>query len=230
MTGQKTWMRRVAAVGVLLVVASAVGAASASAASDSQAPKNDLLGLNALVSGVTDTLTKTPEGKPQLLGGVADGGLEGTVKKLPLLGGLLGGVVDGLGLGSADEPAPAAKPAAPAKPAVVPVKGSGKAESSNRPSMGPQMSPVGSTWTAPRNAGTVEPAGPKGMDGVGRGVAGTAVDIVRSLSSALPDTAAGKAGVGAAAVALIVLGGVAVAGAAGAAGAAGRRQLVGGAW
>lgn len=242
MTGHKTWMRRVATVGVLLVVASAAGAASASAASDSQAPKNDLLGLNALVSGVTDTLTKTPEGEPALLGGVTaaptgsqqgaatrpaavhtDESLSGTVKKLPLLGGLLGGVVDGLGLGSADEPAPAA-PATPVKPAA-PVKNSGKAESSNKPSMGPQMSPVGSTWTAPRNAGTVEPAG-----GPGRGVAGTAVDVVRSLSSVLPETAAGKAGVGAAAVALIVLGGVAVAGAAGAAGAAGRRQLVGGAW
>ncbi|MGQ0464403.1 MAG: hypothetical protein ACT4QG_03680 [Sporichthyaceae bacterium] len=237
-------MRRVATVGVLLVVASAAGAATA-AASETQAPKNDLLGLNALVSGVTDTLTKTPEGEQQLLGGVtaalagsqqgaaarsasADGGLDGTVEKLPLLGGLLGGLVDGLGLGSDEEPAAVAKPVAPAKPA--PAKAGVLAESVKKPVAGPEMSPDGSTWTMPRNAGTVEPAGGPDRGFLDGGGAGTAVDVVRSLSSVLPETAAGKAGVGAAAVALIVLGGVAVAGAAGAAGAAGRRQLVGGAW
>lgn len=238
MTGHRTWMRRVAAVGVVLTACSVTGAASASASS-SQAAQDDLLGLNRLVGGVTAALTGPQEeasaaGQTQSAAPAArtDEGLSGTVEELPLLGPVLAPVVEELPLlGSSDAPAAPAIPApvaranpAPTKPA--PLENAGKADSAQRPISRPEMSPVGSTWTAPRNVGTSREPSPAS----GGGVSGAAADVVRSVSALLPESATGKAGVGAAAVALIVLGGVAVAGAAGAAGAAGRRQLVGGAW
>lgn len=238
MTGHRTWMRRIVTVGAVLTVCSVAGAGSASASSPST-QQNDLLGLNALVGGVTAVLTGPQSGAAARPAGesttttkvTTDGtGLAGTVEKLPLVGPLLGSVVADLGLGDTEKPAPAvvapekpAKPAAPAAPA--PVKNDGKVDREKSPIAKPQMSPVGSTWTAPRVGTVDEPAGgPLG------GVAESAAEVVRSVSALLPETTAGKAGVGAAAVGLIVLGGIAVAGAAGAAGAAGRRGLVGGAW
>jgi hypothetical protein len=243
MTGRRTWVRRVATVGVVLTVAGVAGAGSASASSSTAATQGDLLGLNALVGGVTAALTGSqatsggddsatrPAGKSiSTTAAVTEGtGLAGTVEKLPLVGPLLGSVVADLGLGETEKPAPvvAPQPAKPAKPAVAPApaKDKGTTDRAVTPVRKPQMSPTGSTWTAPRVGTVDEPASsPLG------GVAESAADVVRSVSALLPETTAGKAGVGAAAVALIVLGGVAVAGAAGAAGAAGRRGLVGGAW
>ena len=236
MTGRRTWMRRVATVGVVLTACGLAGAGSASASSGTAAPQGDLLGLNALVGGVTTALT----GPQQETGGAAarpageantEDGLAGTVSKLPLLGPILGPIVGpvvaGLPLlGNADKPAAAESPAQPEKPgAPAPAKDNGTVDRGKTPVAKPEMSPVGSTWTAPRNAGTVH----ESSEGSG-GVAGAAAEAIRSVSSLLPETAAGKVGMGAAAVGLIVLGGIAVAGAAGAAGAAGRRGLVGGAW
>ncbi len=239
MTGHRARIRRIATVGAVLAVCTGAGAASASASS-SQAQQNDLLGLGALLGGVTETLIGPPAAsaekpakatKPAVEVRTESTSLAGTISKLPLLGSILAPVVAELPLlGDTDKPAPAVvAPAKPSKPApAAPVKNAGKAESVQKPVISkPEMSPVGSTWTAPRNAGTVnEPTGGSG----GGGVTGAAADVVRSVSALLPETAAGKAGMGAAALALIVLGGVAVAGAAGAAGAAGRRSLIGGAW
>lgn len=242
MTGRRIWMRRVATVGVALTVCGIAGVGSASASSTTTAAQDDLLGLNALVGGVTAALTGPQENSggggsaarpaggsdPTSLTASEGTGLAGTVEKLPLLGPILAPAVADLGLGEIEKSAPAAPSVAkPEKFAPAPVKDNGKAERATTPVTKGQRSPAGSTWTAPRNAGTVE--NPSGGSGIGA-VGGAAADVVRSVSAVLPETAAGKAGMGAAAVALIVLGGVAVAGAAGAAGAAGRRGLVGGAW
>ncbi|HEX3610258.1 MAG TPA: hypothetical protein VHU88_01085, partial [Sporichthyaceae bacterium] len=86
----------------------------------------------------------------------------------------------------------------------------------------PQVAVPGSTWTkrsTPSDPGTISPSH---NNDPGDQPSLNPFTYVPHISA--------KAEVGAAAVALIILGGVAVAGAAGAAGAAGRRQFVGGPW
>jgi hypothetical protein len=217
---------RAAIVVASVALCGVAGAGSASAATMPAAePQTDVLGLGQLLGGLTDGLTDTLGlGATAPVG--ADAGDESPslakiISGLPLLGPTLGGVVDSLPLlGSG---APAAGPTGSGSPPAKP----GPATSSGHHSSTSTVTRNGSTWTAPKPPGLMDTSSSggsshHGMDG--------AAATVRNVASLLPQTTAGKAGLGAAALALIVLGGVAVTGAAGAAGAAGRREFIGGAW
>jgi hypothetical protein len=229
---------RAAVVVTTIALCGVAGAGSASAATEpAAAPQSaDLLNLAPLVSGLTDGLAGVTGGLTDTLGLTkttapvgADAvdessGLVKVVRDLPLLGPALGGVVDSLPLLGSGAPAAGStgSGSSPAKPAPATSNGHHRTTST--------VSRTGSTWTAPTQPGLLDSGG--GVSGGsshhhGVGDAGAAV---RNVASLLPESAAGKAGLGAAALALIVLGGVAVTGAAGAAGAAGRREFIGGAW
>jgi hypothetical protein len=175
-----------------------------------------------VTGGLTDTL-----GLPKTTAPVgADAGDESlslakVVRGLPLLGPALGGVVDSLPLlGSG---APAAGSTGSGSPPADPAPAT-----SNGHHKGTKVATrTGSTWTAPKPPGLLDTSAGGGSHHHG---VGDATATVRNVASLLPQSTAGKAGLGAAALALIVLGGVAVTGAAGAAGAAGRREYIGGAW
>jgi hypothetical protein len=211
------------------------GAGSASAATEPAAvpQSSDLLNLGPLLSGLTDGLTDVTSGLTDTLGlkkttapvgaDAVDesSGLVKVVRDLPLLGPALGGVVDSLPLLGSGAPAAGStgSGSSPAKPATATSNGHHHGTKT--------VSRTGSTWTAPM---------PPALQDSGSGGSshhssiGGAAATVRNVASMLPEGAAAKAGLGAAALALIVLGGVAVTGAAGAAGAAGRREFIGGAW
>jgi hypothetical protein len=210
------------------------GSASAATTEPAAAPQSaDLLNLGPLLAGVTDGLTEVTGGLTDTLGLKkttasvgADAGDESpslgkVIRDLPLLGPALGGVVDSLPLLGAGAPAAGSTSSgsSPAEPAPT---------TSNGHHSTTTVSRTGSTWTAPMLPGLTG-SGVSGGSSHHHGL-GDAAATVRNMASLLPESAAAKAGLGAAALAFIVLGGVAVTGAAGAAGAAGRRDFIGGAW
>jgi hypothetical protein len=207
--------RRMLIVCTATTACGALGAGPAAAASTNS---TDLLGLGKLLGSLTQpspvatnsttpppNLGSTLSGLP-VLGPVITPVITPVVKALPLLGS-----------------------PAPAKPATVPTTPKTTPDTSERTATVQPAAPSGSTWTAPRTM-TVDPAPVAQHSDHSDPVANAGQAIKSALSHVLPATAAGKAELGAAAVALIILGGVAVAGAAGAAGAAGRRQFIGGPW
>jgi hypothetical protein len=251
MAVRSTTARRLATVIVATAAVSALGTGAASAASNptpsttstQQTPQvavpplslpqvGSLLdGLLGAVDGLlgdqlgvrTAAEIEADKDKPVLSKTVDN--LTSTTKQLPLLGGAVGGLTDGLGL---SEPARVAEgpttPAKPSKPAVV-KPGTGKVDRVDS-AMGP-----GSTWTAPmEQAPAAQPVvrneekpSPGGLPGFFNGVRDDVVSIFPTNAAE-----AAAAGAGAATVALIVLGGIAVTGAAGAASSAGRRGLISG--
>jgi hypothetical protein len=212
------------------------GAGSASAATEPAAvpQSTDLLNLGPLLSGLTDGLTDVTGGLTGTLGlkkttapvgadaGDESSGLVKVVRGLPLLGPALGGVVDSLPLLGSGAPTAGStgSGSSPAKPATTTSNGHHTGTTT--------VSRTGSTWTAPMPPGLMDTSG--SSDSSHHSGLENAAARVQNMASLLPQSAAGKAGLGAAALALIVLGGVAVTGAAGAAGAAGRREFIGGAW
>jgi hypothetical protein len=186
---------------------------------------NNLLGtVDGLVGtqlGVSTPTTEANKKKP-LLDRTVDN-LTGTTKELPLLGGVVGGLTDGLGLSEPTSTGshPSKPPTAvPSKPATGPAKGGGKHHRVD--SIAP-----GSTWTSPMVSEPVVAPVTRDAD---KGGPSRIPQIIRQVGGLLPSNAAeaAAAGAGAATVALIVLGGIAVTGAAGAASTAGRRGLING--
>jgi len=231
--------RRAAVVVTTIALCGVAGVGTASAATEpAAAPQSgDLLNLAPLVSGLTESLADVTGGLTDTLGlqkttapvgaDAVDesSGLVKVVRDLPLLGPALGGVVDSLPLLGSGAPAAGStgSGSSPAVPAPATSNGHHKGTKT--------VSRTGSTWTAPTPPGLMNTASGSGSTSHHHGVGvGDAAAAVRNVASLLPESAAGKAGLGAAALALIVLGGVAVTGAAGAAGAAGRREYIGGAW
>jgi hypothetical protein len=196
----------------------------------------ELLNLGPLLSGLTDGLTDVTGGLTDTLGlqkttapvaadaGDESSGLAKVIRDLPLLGPALGGVVDSLPLLGSGAPAAGSTGSGspPAKPAPATSNGHHTSTDTTKASR------TGSTWTAPMPPGLMDTSVSGGSSH--HSAVGDASATVQRVASLLPESAAGKAGLGAAALALIVLGGVAVTGAAGAAGAAGRREFIGGAW
>ena len=251
MAVRSTTARRLATVIVATAAVSTVGAGAASAAV-SPAPTsvpavttpqvvvpplslpqvglllNNLLGtVDGLVGtqlGAATPTTEANKNKP-LLERTVDN-LTGTTKELPLLGGVVGGLTDGLGLSEPTKTSshPTKPPTAvPSKPATDTPAKSGGGKHHRVDSVAP-----GSTWTAPmvEQPPAVSPVTrPEDKGGPSR-----IPQIIRSVGGLLPSNAAeaAAAGAGAATVALIVLGGIAVTGAAGAASTAGRRGLING--
>jgi hypothetical protein len=244
MAVRSTTARRLATVIVATAAVSAVGTGAASAAT-SPAPTsfpatstpqvvvpplslpqvglllNNLLGT---VDGLLGTqlvastpLTESNKNKPLLRKTVDN--LTGTTKELPVVGGVVGGLTDGLGLSEPTKTASHPSTPATAVPST-PAKHTGKHRR-----VVDSVAP-GSTWTAPMvEAPQLAPVTHEDHGSLGR-----IPNILREVGSLLPANAAeaAAAGAGAATVALIVLGGIAVTGAAGAASAAGRRGLING--
>jgi len=243
--------RRLATVIVATAAVSAVGTGAASAATSpaptvvpqqtqTTAPQavvpplslpqvgvllNNLLGtVDGLLGTELGTPTATTEAnkdKPLLERTV--GNLTGTTKEVPLVGGVVGGLTDGLGLSEPTQvDSHPSKPttAVPSTPATGTTKGGGKHHRVD------SVAPAGVTWTAPR----VETPQTSPVVDNDKGGPSKIPHIIREVGSLLPSNAAeaAAAGAGAATVALIVLGGIAVTGAAGAASAAGRRGLING--
>jgi hypothetical protein len=246
MAVRSTTARRLATVIVATAAVSAVGTGAASAA-PSPAPTttvpavttpqvvvpplslpqvglllNNLLGT---VDGLLGTqlvastpLTESNKNKP-LLERTVDN-LTGTTKELPVLGGVVGGLTDGLGLSEPTQTASHPSTPTTAVPST-PTKGTGKHRR-----VVDSVAP-GSTWTAPMV--TTPQVSPVTRED-DHGSPSKIPHIIRQVGSLLPSSAAeaAAAGAGAATVALIVLGGIAVTGAAGAASTAGRRGLING--
>ncbi|GAA0622900.1 hypothetical protein GCM10009547_27370 [Sporichthya brevicatena] len=248
MAVRSTTARRLATVIVATAAVSAVGTGAASAATSpapatsspssttqSTVPPLSLPQVGVLLHNLLGTVDgllgdslgiRTPEeiaanaDKP-LLGKTVDN-LTKTTKELPLLGGAVGGLTDGLGL---SEPAKVDSKPQPAPQTVVPPKKPVK-----KPTKTDRVDSIadpGSTWTAPMEQTPVAPAPvvrePEKKPG---GLPGLVNDIRNIFPSNAAEAAA--AGAGAATIALIVLGGIAVTGAAGAASTAGRRGLING--
>ncbi|HVE24793.1 MAG TPA: hypothetical protein VNC22_05295 [Sporichthya sp.] len=250
MAVRSTTARRLATVIVATAAVSAVGTGAASAAT-SPAPTtvplsttapaavvpplsvpqvgvllNNLLGtVDGLLGtelGTPTTTTEANKSKPVLERTVDN--LTGTTKELPLVGGVVGGLTDGLGL---SEPTKTSShpttptTAVPSTPTTGTGKGGGKHHRVD------SIAPAGSTWTAPM---VQQPAVSPVVGDTGNGGSSRIPHIIREVGSLLPSNAAeaAAAGAGAATIALIVLGGIAVTGAAGAASAAGRRGLING--
>jgi hypothetical protein len=203
--------RRLLIVCAATAVCGALGAGPAAAATTEP---TDLLGLGQLLNSLKQQPAATTNSTTQspTLGSA----LGTTLTDLPVLGPVVTPVVKALPILNSPTPAKHTAPAAATTPTP---------DTAKRTTVQP-AAPTGSTWTAPRTA-TTDPA-PVIPPSHGSGI--DPAQIVPKLMSLLPTAAASKAEVGAAAVALIILGGVAVAGAAGAAGAAGRRQFIGGPW
>ena len=246
--------RRVLIVCAATAACGAIGAVPASAAStDSEG----LLGLNHLVNGLTNTLAPALGAQPTTGATVqshvvpASGGGSGTAQASTGASSSdttitasaapksLGSVLEGLPiLGPVVTPLVEDVPILGGKSSSAPT--SSDPTSSNPTSTGsspgimhlttPQDSAKGSTWTYSNTATGAAPVvkAPGNTSDNGNGYPG--LPSLPDPSKIFPALVAAKAEVGAAAVALIILGGVAVAGAAGAAGAAGRRQFVGGPW
>jgi hypothetical protein len=213
---------RAAVVIASVAVFGVAGAGSASAATVPAAePQAGVLGLGQLLDGLTDTLGLGTTAPAPADAGDESPSLAQIVSGLPVLGPTLGGVVDSLPLLGSGAPAAGStgSGSSPGKP--------GATSSGHHKSTG-TVARNGSTWTAPKPPGLLNT--PSTDDSSHSSGGGGASAAVRNVASLLPQSTAGKAGLGAAALALIVLGGVAVTGAAGAAGAAGRREFIGGAW
>ncbi|MGQ0625354.1 MAG: hypothetical protein ACT4PP_11995 [Sporichthyaceae bacterium] len=164
--------------------------------------------------------------KPRAKGLLGDttAALKDTTAELPLLGPALSGTVDELG-----ESVPVLDPAPVTTEAKPPAtKGAVRPE---RPVQGAEtVRGPGVTWTMPMMTDPAAVAPVAGEnDAPGGDNSGSFVPILDKVLSVLPSTAVGAAqlGVGAATVALIVLGGIAITGAAGAASVVGRRDLAG---
>jgi hypothetical protein len=225
-----------------------IGVGPASAASTAPTNNGGLLGLGTLVDGLTtgvsntlsDALapatatthaspataqqsTSTPaqssdsssksSGADTVTASAAPLSLGSVLESLPVLGPVVTPLVEDLPI-LGGKATPAVSPSPPTSTAPV----SAIVHMST-----PQAAAPGSTWT--RSTPSVPAAIPPSKYNDNRGGLPGALNPSHYLPSL-----SGKAEVGAAAVALIILGGVAVAGAAGAAGAAGRRQFVGGPW
>jgi hypothetical protein len=216
--------RRLLIVCTAVGVCGVLGAGPAAAATTSDS--DDLLGLGGLLNSLTAPVTQTLA--PALVANSATAPtptLGSTLEDLPVLGPVVTPVVKALPLLSATTPTRSSS--TPVKPPTT----SGGTTTHRVTTTTPASPITGSTWTAPRTA-TADPAPLQNTDNGGGNGGGSSIlpSLPGGLTSLLPTTPAGKAELGAAAVALIVLGGVAVAGAAGAAGATGRRQFVGGPW
>jgi hypothetical protein len=241
MAVRSTTARRLATVLVATAAVSALGTGAASAASTPNpappiAPQvtvpplslpqvglllHNLLGtVDGLIGdqlGVrTQAEIESTKDKPVLARTVDN--LTKTTKALPLLGGAVGGVTDDLGLSE-----PAQTVSHPTVPqTVTPAK---PAKTGGKHRRVEQAASVGSTWTMPmEQAPVAQPVVPT-TEKPSRGPLGGLADDIRAI---FPSNAAEAAGAGAATVALIVLGGIAITGAAGAASAAGRRSLING--
>ena len=247
MAVRSTTARRLATVIVATAAVSAVGSGAASAAT-SPAPTsvpaattptsvvpplslpqvglllNNLLGtVDGLVGTQLGAATPTTEAnkKKPVLERTVDN-LTGTTKELPLLGGVVGGLTDGLGLSE-----PTQTSSHPTKPTTaVPSKSATDTKGGGKHHRVDSVAP-GSTWTAPM---VEQPAVSPVMREDDKGGPSRIPSIIRQVGGLLPSNAAeaAAAGAGAATVALIVLGGIAVTGAAGAASTAGRRGLING--
>jgi hypothetical protein len=213
---------RAAIVVASVALCGVAGAGSASAATvPTSEPQADVLNLGRLLDGLTDTLELGTTAPAPADAGDESPSLAKIVSGLPLLGPTLGGVVDSLPLLGSGAPAAGSTGSGspPGKPGAT---SSGHHDSTRT------VARTGSTWTAPKPPGLMNVPSSDGSSH--HSEMGGAAAAVRNVASLLPQSTAGKAGLGAAAMALIVLGGVAVTGAAGAAGAAGRREFIGGAW
>jgi hypothetical protein len=226
-----------------------IGVGPASAASTAPTTNGGLLGLGTLVSGLTTGVSNTlsdalaptvatthsspataqqsastpaqpsdssskSSGADTVTASAAPLSLGSVLESLPVLGPVVTPLVEDLPI-LGGKATPAISPSTPTSTAPV----SATVHSVTTP----QADPKGSTWTYSTPAKTTPVVPSPG----GGGDPNPGSPILHGLINSL---ASGKAEVGAAAVALIILGGVAVAGAAGAAGAAGRRQFVGGPW
>jgi hypothetical protein len=225
-----------------------IGVGPASAASTAPTTNGGLLGLgtlvNGLTTGVSNTLsdalapaaatthsspataqqsTSTPaqssdsssksSGADTVTASAAPLSLGSVLESLPVLGPVVTPLVEDLPI-LGGKATPAVSPSTPTSTAPV----SATVHSVTTP----QADPRGSTWTYSTPAKTTPVVPAPGSDDPN--------PVSPILHGFINNLTSGKAEVGAAAVALIILGGVAVAGAAGAAGAAGRRQFVGGPW
>ncbi|WP_019877248.1 hypothetical protein [Sporichthya polymorpha] len=250
MAVRSTTARRLATVIVATAAVSAVGTGAASAATNpapttnspssttqSTVPPLSLPQVGVLLHNLLGTVDgllgdslgiRTPEevaanaDKP-LLGKTVDN-LTKTTKELPLLGGAVGGLTDGLGL---SEPAKTGSKPQPAPQTVLPPKKPVK-----KPTETDRVDSIadpGSTWTAPMEQTPVAPA-PVVREPEKKPEPGGLPGLVNDIRGIFPSNAAeaAAAGAGAATIALIVLGGIAVTGAAGAASTAGRRGLING--
>jgi hypothetical protein len=196
---------------IVCTTATVCGAWVAGPAAAASTDSTDLLGLGGLVSSLTQP---QPAAAAPHSASTSNSSLVDTLESLPILGPVLKPVVNSVPLlGSGTNSTPST-PAAPVPAGNI----------ANRiPTT--QLPATGSTWTMshvadPAPAAQVQKPPADAGDGSSGGLF--------HLPS-LP-VVAGKTELGVAALALIILGGVAVAGAAGAAGAAGRRQFVGGPW
>jgi hypothetical protein len=212
--------RRLLIVSTAVTVCGVLGAGSAAAATTSDS--EDLLGLGGLLNSLTLPVTQTLQPALAPNSDNSSPTLGSTLESLPVLGPVVTPLVKALPLLTAQAPTKSSS-----TPARVPTT-SGTSTMQRAMSTKP-ASQTGSTWTAPRIV-TPDPAPPVTNSDPGGGGGISLPSLPGGLKSFLPNTAAGKAELGAAAIALIILGGVAVAGAAGAAGATGRRQFVGGPW
>jgi len=210
--------RRLLIVSTAVTVCGVMGAGSAAAATTSDS--DDLLGLGGLLNSLALPVTQTLQPALAPHSDNSSPTLGSTLESLPVLGPVVTPVVKALPLLTATTPKSSST--APATPSG--------GTTTHRTTTTKPAGQIGSTWTAPRTM-TPDPAPVVNPTPLSSGPGESAVQKVQNVvNSLLPTTTAGKAELGAAAVALIILGGVAVAGAAGAAGATGRRQFVGGPW
>jgi hypothetical protein len=220
-----------------------IGVGPASAASAAPTNNGGLLGLGTLVNGLTTGVSNTlstalapaaataqqsttpastaatssdssskSSGSSTVTASAAPLSLGSVLESLPVLGPVLTPLVEDVPI-LGGKATPAISPSTPS--------GSTPAAPATVHMTTPQADPKGSTWTrsTPAKTTPVVPSSGSGDE-----------NPVSPLQGLINTVTSGKAEVGAAAVALIILGGVAVAGAAGAAGATGRRQFVGGPW
>ncbi|HEX3827885.1 MAG TPA: hypothetical protein VHV82_11500 [Sporichthyaceae bacterium] len=212
--------RRLLIVSTAVTVCGVLGAGSAAAATTSDS--EDLLGLGGLLNSLTLPVTQTLQPALAPNSDNSSPTLGSTLESLPVLGPVVTPLVKALPLLTAQ--APTKSSSTPAKPLTT-----GGGTTTHRTTTA-QPTDMGSTWTAPRIV-TPDPAPVITPSQISSDPGDSPAQQVQNMvKNLLPTTAAGKAELGAAAIALIILGGVAVAGAAGAAGATGRRQFVGGPW
>jgi hypothetical protein len=228
-----------------------IGVGPASAASTAPTTNGGLLGLGTLVSGLTTGVSNTlsdalaptvatthsspataqqsastpaqpsdssskSSGADTVTASAAPLSLGSVLESLPVLGPVVTPLVEDLPI-LGGKATPAISPSTPTSTSTAPVSAIVHSATT------PQAGALGSTWTRSTPADTAPVVQPHTSGSNDSPITRLPGDILSGLKS-------GKAEVGAAAVALIILGGVAVAGAAGAAGAAGRRQFVGGPW
>lgn len=251
MAVRSTTARRLATVIVATAAVSALGAGATSAASNparsttstDQAqvtvPPLSLPQVETLLDSLLGTVDgllgdqlgvrtaaeiEADEDKP-LLGKTVDN-LTKTTKELPLLGGAVGGLTDGLGLSEPTRVAEVPTTPTPANPAKPAAPAAGKPDTGKLDRGIDSIAPAGSTWTAPMEQMPTTPV----VRNEDKPAPGGFPGFINDVKSIFPTNAAeaAAAGAGAATIALIVLGGIAVTGAAGAASSAGRRGLING--